>query len=119
MDSGMFYGIQKGAIAALNAPQNWFQKINSVYTERRKVAWQIFDTLNCSYDKNSAGLFVWAKIPKGKMAEQITDELLYKYDVFLTPGTVFGTRGEGYIRLSLCTPEEKLKEVLNRVSKQN
>ena len=118
MDSGMFYGIQQGAIAALNIDESWFDKMNAVYDKRRIVAWQIFDSLNCKYDKNSAGLFVWAKIPKGKSSEKITDELLYKHDIFLTPGTVFGSNGEGYIRLSLCIAEERLKEVLTRVSKE-
>jgi len=116
MDSGMFYGIQQGAIAALNISKSWFSEINAVYTERRKIAWKIFDALTCSYDKDSVGLFVWAKIPKGKTSEELTDKLLYEYDVFLTPGTVFGTNGEGYIRLSLCTPVEKLEEVLIRVT---
>ena len=116
MDSGMFYGIQQGAIAALNVSQNWFNKMNSVYMERREIAWKIFDALICSYDKSSVGLFVWAKIPRGKTSEELTDKLLYEHDVFLTPGTVFGSNGEGYIRLSLCTSVEKLKEVLTRVT---
>lgn len=118
MDSGMFYGIQQGAIAAMNIDESWFDKMNAVYEKRRIIAWQIFDTLNCIYDKNSAGLFVWAKIPSGKSSEEITDELLYKHDVFLTPGIVFGSNGEGYIRLSLCIAEERLKEVLTRISKE-
>jgi len=116
MDSGMFYGIQQGAIAALNVSKNWFEKMNAVYLERRKIAWKIYDALACEYDTSSVGLFVWAKIPKGKTSEEVSDHLLYKYNVFLTPGTVFGSNGEGYIRLSLCTPVEKLKEVLTRVS---
>jgi len=116
MDSGMFYGIQKGAIAALNSPKNWFEKLNEIYMERRNIAWRIFDSLKCTYDQNSAGLFVWAKIPTDKTSEQLADELLYNHDVFLTPGTVFGSNGEGYIRLSLCTPKEQLNEVLTRVS---
>ncbi len=115
MDSGMFYGIQQGAIAALNSPKSWFEKLNKIYRERRKVAWKIFDSLQCTYDKNSVGLFVWAKISSEKTSEQLTDELLYNYNIFLTPGTVFGSNGEGYIRLSLCTPKEQLKEVLTRV----
>ena len=116
MDSGMFYGIQQGAIAALNSPDSWFESLNDVYKQRRKIAWKIFDALQCTYDKNSAGLFVWAKISSEKSSEQLTDELLYNYDVFLTPGTIFGSNGEGYIRLSLCSPKEQLKEVLTRVS---
>ena len=116
MDSGMFFGIQKGAIAALNMPRNWFEKMNTIYSKRREIVWQIYDTLHCTYDKKSVGLFVWGKIPKQQTSEALTDKLLYDYNVFLTPGTVFGSNGEGFIRLSLCTPVEKLKEVLTRVS---
>ena len=115
MDSGMFYGIQQGAIAALNSDENWFKNLSSTYKDRRKVAWQIADILGCTYDKNSAGLFIWAKLPIGKKAEQMADELLYKYDVFLAPGTIFGSNGEGYIRISLCVKESLLSEVLQRL----
>ena len=115
MDSGMFYGIQKGAIAALDVSDKWFKELNTIYQKRRKVIWQILDKLNCKYDKNTVGLFVWAKIPKGENSEKLTDRLLYKNDVFITPGTVFGTNGEGYIRVSLCVNENKLKEVLKRL----
>lgn len=117
MDSGMYYGIQKGAIVALNQSDDWFEQNNKTYKSRRKIIWKICDKLNCSYDKNSTGLFVWAKIPKGKTSNEITDDLLYKYDVFITPGTVFGSNGEGYIRFSLCVKEEKMEEVLKRISK--
>ncbi len=117
MDSGMFYGIQQGAIAALKLPDNWFEKTNNIYKNRRKIIWSICDKINCTYDTKGTGLFVWAKIPKGKTSNEITDELLYKYDVFITPGTVFGTKGEGYVRFSLCVKEEKIQEVLTRISK--
>jgi aspartate/methionine/tyrosine aminotransferase len=119
MDSGMYYGIQKGAIAALNLSNAWFDKINHIYKKRREIVWKICDKINCSYDKNSVGMFVWAKIPKGKSSGKITDDLLYKYDVFITPGNVFGSNGEGYIRFSLCVIEEKIQEVLTRISKVN
>jgi aspartate/methionine/tyrosine aminotransferase len=119
MDSGMYFGIQQGAITALNLPQSWFDDMNAVYRKRRNLIWEICDVLNCSYDKNATGLFVWAKIPKGKTSNEITDELLYTYDVFITPGTVFGTNGEGFIRFSLCIDEEKIQEVLTRVTKNN
>jgi LL-diaminopimelate aminotransferase len=115
MDSGMFYGIQKGAIAALSAPTNWLEVVNEIYKKRRAIVWQIADKLNCTYDKHAAGLFVWAKLPKGKNSEAFTDHLLYKNDVFVTPGTVFGTQGEGYIRFSLCASEKDLTETLNRL----
>jgi LL-diaminopimelate aminotransferase len=117
MDSGMFYGIQQGAIKALGLSKDWFIQNNEVYEKRRKVIWKICDRIHCSYDKNSTGLFVWAKIPADKTSEKMTDEILYKHDVFITPGTVFGDQGEGYIRFSLCIGEEKMNEVLNRLSK--
>ena len=115
MDSGMFYGIQQGAIAALQSDVNWFTNLNAVYKKRREIAWKIADTLDCTYDKNAAGLFVWAKLPNKKRAIEVADELLYKYHVFLAPGTIFGSNGEGYIRISLCVTEEKLTEVLMRI----
>ena len=119
MDSGMYFGIQQGAITALNLPQSWFDSMNAVYRKRRNLIWKICDVLNCSYDKNATGLFVWAKIPKGKTSNEITDDLLYSFDIFITPGTVFGSNGEGYIRFSLCIDEEKIQEVLTRVTKNN
>ena len=73
--------------------------------------------MNCTYDKESSGLFVWAKIPSGKKSEEVTDRILYNHDVFITPGTVFGSQGEGYIRFSLCIDEQKIVEVLERLTK--
>ncbi|MGB5262963.1 MAG: aminotransferase class I/II-fold pyridoxal phosphate-dependent enzyme [Lutimonas sp.] len=116
MDSGMYFGIQQGAIAALNLPGSWTTDMNSTYEKRRELIWKICDRLNCSYDKNSTGMFVWAKVPKGKSENELTDQLLYKHDVFITPGTVFGSNGKGYVRFSLCLKEEKIKEVLTRIS---
>ena len=115
MDSGMFYGIQKGAIAALKITNGWFDNLNNIYKKRREIVWKILDVLQCEYDKSSVGLFVWAKIPKGMNSEILTDKLLYEKDIFFTPGTIFGTNGENYIRVSLCVSEEQLKEVLKRV----
>ena len=115
MDSGMFLGIQKGAIEALKSPKGWFTELNTIYVGRRKLVWEIFDKLNCSYDKTIGGLFVWAKLPKKHLSEDFTDKLLYEKDVFITPGTIFGSNGEGYIRASLCVSTEVLSEVLNRL----
>ncbi len=116
MDSGMYFGIQKGAITALNLPIEWFKSINNIYAKRREIVWKICDVLQCSYDKNSSGLFIWAKIPKGRSSNEFTDKLLYDKNVFVAPGTVFGKNGEGYIRFSICVVEEKIQEVLTRVS---
>ena len=115
MDSGMFYGIQQGAIAALKVSSGWFENMNEVYQKRRKLIWQIAEALDCTFDKNTSGMFVWAKIPAGKKAENIVDDLLYKHHIFIAPGTIFGSKGEGYIRFSLCVPEEKIKEALDRL----
>lgn len=115
MDSGMFYGIQKGAIEALQLGKDWFEKQNEVYTKRRNLIFQLAEKLNCSYDKNSVGLFVWAKLPNEvKSAEAFIDSVLIDKHIFITPGTIFGTNGEGYIRFSLCVNEEKILQAINR-----
>ena len=115
MDSGMFYGIQQGAIAALKVSSTWFTAINTVYEKRRKLVWKIADTLGCSYSKDTTGMFVWAKTPKGVEAESMVDDLLYNKSIFIAPGSIFGSNGEGYIRFSLCVPEDKIKEALERL----
>ena len=115
MDSGTFYGIQKGAITALKSGQQWFDALNKVYTSRRNLIFELADRLDCTYDNDAIGLFVWAKLPKGsKRAEDFIDEILYSKHIFITPGTIFGTNGEGYIRFSLCVSEEKIKEAIER-----
>lgn len=115
MDSGMFYGIQKGAVAALQLSDDWFVRQNEKYQQRRKLIWELAKKLNCTFDTETAGLFVWAKLPKGKKSEEMIDELLYKKSIFVAPGTVFGSQGEGYIRFSLCVPEEQIKEAIHRI----
>jgi LL-diaminopimelate aminotransferase len=115
MDSGMFYGIQKGAIEALQLSDDWFVSQNKVYEERRNLIWQLADKLEATYSKNSTGLFVWAKISEGKKSEEVTDSILYDKDIFITPGTIFGSQGEGYIRFSLCVTSEIIKEAISRL----
>ncbi|MDO6809440.1 aminotransferase class I/II-fold pyridoxal phosphate-dependent enzyme [Zobellia galactanivorans] len=115
MDSGMFYGIQKGAIEALKSDQDWFDRLNEVYRSRKALMCQLADKLNCTYDTDAVGMFLWAKLPEGsKSAEEFIDEVLYEKNLFITPGTIFGSKGEGYIRFSLCVPEEKIKEAISR-----
>ncbi|PHS53550.1 MAG: aminotransferase [Lutibacter sp.] len=116
MDSGMFLGIQKGAIEALKLSKDWFEKQNSIYKKRRDLVWEIFNKLNCTYDRSKGGLFVWAKLPKGRKSEEFIDDLLNEKNIFLAPGTIFGTNGEGYIRASLCVTAELLSEVITRLS---
>lgn len=117
MDSGMYFGIQKGAIEALGLSSDWFEDMNKEYKKRREVIWKICEQLDCTYDKESSGLFVWAKIPSNMNSTALTDQILYNHDVFITPGTVFGSQGEGYIRFSLCIDESKMMEVLKRLNK--
>lgn len=115
MDSGMFYGIQKGAIEALQLSDSWFSDQNKIYEERRNLIWQLADKLDATYNKNATGLFVWAKIPEGKKSEEVTDAVLYDKDIFITPGTIFGSQGEGYIRFSLCVTTDIIKEAISRL----
>ncbi len=117
MDSGMFYGIQKGAIAALQLGKDWFEQQNVIYKRRRDLVFKLADVLECTYDANAVGMFVWAKLPEDiTSAEDYVDKLLYENDLFIAPGTIFGSNGEGYVRFSLCIEEEKIKEVLARIN---
>ena len=115
MDSGMFYGIQKGAIEALNSPKNWFSDLNLIYSDRRKLIWELATALNCNFEVNTSGMFVWAKLPDGITSVLFIDKMLKEYNLFIAPGNIFGSNGEGYIRFSLCAPEEIIKEAIKRV----
>jgi len=115
MDSGMFYGIQKGAIEALNSSKNWFSDLNLIYSERRKLVWELATALNCTFETNTSGMFVWAKLPRGLKSEAFIDKILHDYHLFIAPGTIFGTNGEGYIRFSLCAPSESIELAIKRV----
>lgn len=116
MDSGMFYGIQKGAIEALKLGKDWFDSQNLIYEKRRKLIFQLAQKLNCTYDKKAVGMFVWAKLPlEIKSSEEFIDAILIEKNIFITPGTIFGSNGEGYIRFSLCIKEEKIQEAIKRL----
>ncbi len=116
MDSGMFYGIQKGAIEALKCGKEWFETQSEIYAKRRNLIFELAEKLNCTFDKNSVGMFVWAKLPEGiKSSEEFIDNILIEKNIFITPGTIFGSNGEGYIRFSLCITEEKIIEAIGRI----
>ena len=106
-------------IAALNNSDEWHRKNNiELYANRRKYAAAIMDELDCTYDENQVGMFLWGKIPaKYKSSEELADKILYDAGVFLTPGFIFGSKGERYIRISLCCNEYMLKEALERIKK--
>ena len=115
MDSGMFYPLQVGAISALNQSNDWLLSLNNIYTLRRKLVWKLADKLGCSYSKNSSGLFVWAKINQNINSIDFINNLLEKHQIFVTPGSIFGSKGEGYIRLSLCSNEQEIIKAIERL----
>jgi len=116
MDSGMFLPVQFAAAKALGLGKDWYAQLNGIYKERRAVVVELLNTLKCTFDSSQAGLFVWAKIPgKFKDGYALSDEVLYNKNVFLTPGGIFGSNGNQYIRVSLCATSEIIKEALKRI----
>jgi LL-diaminopimelate aminotransferase len=115
IDSGMFYGIQAGAIAALNSENVWYQEINNIYSTRRDVIWKIAEILGYSYDKKAEGFFVWCKFNSESTSYEESEKLMRQYDIFVTPGDIFGKNGAKYLRFSLCVNESELKEILCRI----
>lgn len=117
IESGIFKPMQLAAVAALNNSKQWHKENNiEIYADRRKSAEEIMDLLGCTYDKNQVGMFLWGKIPDTyKSSEELADKILYQANVFLTPGFIFGSKGERYIRISLCCNKTMLKEALERI----
>jgi aspartate/methionine/tyrosine aminotransferase len=117
MDSGMFLPLQLAAATALNLGKDWYDGVNAIYRERREKVFELLDLLDCVYSKDQAGMFVWAKIPaKYKTGYELSDEVLYNSNVFITPGGIFGNAGDGYIRVSLCAPVERFEEAIKRIN---
>jgi LL-diaminopimelate aminotransferase len=118
MDSGMFLPLQVAAAKALTLDEDWHAQLNKVYALRRKKVYALLDALNCYYNKEQVGLFVWARIPGNlESAFQLSDEILDSARVFITPGGIFGSNGNKFIRISLCSTEEKINEALQMVLK--
>ena len=118
IDSGQFKPMQLAAVEALKAPKEWYDTMNKTYQNRRNLAGQIMKMLGCSYDEKQVGLFLWGKIPAdSESGEALANKVLYEANVFLTPGFIFGSQGDRYIRISLCCKEEMLQEALNRINK--
>lgn len=114
--SGIFLPIQYAGICALKNSFEWHDERNNEYKKRRGIVWQIADELNCQYKKEQVGLFIWAKAPDSIFnVEKFLDEVLQKTHVFITPGYIFGSNGERFIRISLCSKIEKLNEALRRI----
>jgi aspartate/methionine/tyrosine aminotransferase len=116
VDSGMYRPMMVAAATALQNSEEWHAEMNKVYARRRVLALQIMDALGCEYDAKQVGMFVWAKIPaKYENSGVLADEILYGKNVFITPGFIFGDKGNRYIRISLCCPEPVLQEALDRI----
>lgn len=120
IDSGQFRPMMLAAVKALEAPDSWYESLNSVYASRRATAEKIMDALGCSFDPAQRGMFLWGRIPETEeSAEALADRLLYEARVFITPGFIFGKNGERYIRISLCATEENLNRALQRIINYN
>jgi LL-diaminopimelate aminotransferase len=118
MDSGMFQPLQIAAAKALSLEEDWHTQLNKIYAARREKVYALLDSLNCIYDREQVGLFVWARIPANYVnGFQLSDQVLSDARVFITPGGIFGSNGNQFIRISLCTTEEKINEALLRINK--
>ena len=117
IDSGTFRGLQMAAAEALENDEAWHRQANiETYAARRRYAEEIMTALGCSFDTNQVGMFLWGRIPERYAnCEELTEKVLYEARVFITPGFIFGSNGDRYVRISLCAKEEKIQEALERV----
>ena len=116
IDSGQFRPAMLAAVEALKCDSDWFDELNAVYARRLNVPERIMDALGCTFDPSQRGLFLWGKIPDAaESSEKFADNILYNARVFITPGFIFGSNGERFIRISLCATEEKMEEALTRI----
>ncbi|MCU0377993.1 MAG: aminotransferase class I/II-fold pyridoxal phosphate-dependent enzyme [Bacteroidales bacterium] len=116
MDSGMFQPLQAAAVAALSAPKTWYNELNKIYRDRRRAAEELMSTLGCSYDPEQSGLFLWGRVPANwKDGDELAEKILNEAYVFITPGSVFGSNGNNYVRISLCSKEAVINEANDRI----
>ena len=116
IDSGQFRPMMLAAARGLDAPAEWYAELNEVYARRRVIAEKIMTALGCTFDPRQRGLFLWGRIPaEAESSEALADKVLYGSRVFITPGFIFGSNGDRYVRISLCATEEKLAEALKRI----
>lgn len=116
MDSGMFKPLQLAAVKALRIGPEWYQQLNNAYQKRKALACQLLSKLDCNWEDDQSGLFIWAKV-KQDHVDELVDWLLYEKDLFITPGHIFGEPGKQYLRISLCVSEDMYREALNRLEK--
>lgn len=117
MDSGMFLPLQLAAAKALTLGNEWHDEVNRIYKARREQVFELLDLLKCTYSKEQSGMFIWAAIPANYAdGYALSDEVLYGANVFITPGGIFGSAGNKYVRVSLCCKEENITEAIKRIS---
>ena len=116
MDSGIFLSLQLAAATALSLGDEWYAELNGVYRRRELLARKIMEQLGAECRDNQAGLFLWGRVPNGESGYDFSDRLLYEKHIFMTPGGIFGSEGERYVRISLCASEDKFNKVLERLS---
>lgn len=120
IDSGQFKPLMLAAAKGFALGKEWYDEVNAVYASRRKVAEEIMTALGCRFDPAQSGLFLWGRIPESyDSSEELADKVLYDASVFITPGFIFGSNGDRYIRISLCATEEKMRLALDRINKMN
>ena len=120
MDSGMFLPVQLAAAKALTLDASWYAEVNKIYAERKLLACKLLDAVECIYDKSQVGMFIWAKIPSSYAnGYALSDALLNQSKVFITPGGIFGTAGDAYVRISLCSKKELLQDAIERIQKMH
>ena len=118
IDSGQFKPMMLAAVKALQCGKEWFDELNGEYAQRRQIAERIMTALHCRFDPAQRGLFLWGRIPDDcEGSEQLADRVLYEAKVFVTPGFIFGSNGERYIRISLCATQDNMREALERINK--
>ncbi|QNF35795.1 aminotransferase class I/II-fold pyridoxal phosphate-dependent enzyme [Adhaeribacter swui] len=116
LDSGMFLPVQQAAIEALQNPESWHAERNAVYHRRRELIYRLLDLLGCKYTTEATGMFVWARVPDEiKDVEAFLNTILYEAHVFLTPGKIFGSNGERYVRVSVCATEENINQAIQNI----
>ena len=116
MDSGMFKPLQVAAVKALEAPESWYKEMNAVYSRRKELATKIMRAVGAEPREEQVGLFLWGTVVNENLTGiELADKVLYESKVFITPGAIFGSEGNNYIRISLCANENTLKEALTRI----
>src|SRR5690606_18665360 len=116
MDSGMFMPLQMAAVKALELEPEWYKELNAIYGKRREKVYHLLDLLGCTYDTRQVGMFLWARIPSfAADGYALSDAILQEARVFITPGGIFGSEGNPYVRVSLCTTEEVLEQAIGRI----